>query len=166
VLYVQGVGELELSKRAARQLRRLLERGGEARTLTITKTKSGAWRACVGFRDVSALPQGANDGVGALDRGITVTAALPDGTHLSMPRFLKEARDIIASLQRDRATHTVGSVEWMRLNRRIARAYAKAHHQSENWARHVAKDIVARYGVIALEDLKLSNMTKSAKGTI
>jgi putative transposase len=50
VLNLQGDGEIGLSQSAARQLARLIERGGEARTLTITKTRSGAWRACVGFR--------------------------------------------------------------------------------------------------------------------
>jgi putative transposase len=120
----------------------------------------------VGFRDVAAVPQPTNHQVGALDRGVSITAALPDGTHLRMPAFLKEARDTIAALQRDRATHKVGSAAWRTRNRAIAKAYAKAHHQSENWARHVAKDVVARYGVIALEDLKLVNMTRSAKGTI
>jgi putative transposase len=115
---------------------------------------------------VASIPQAANEQVGALDRGINVTAALPDGTHFVMPGFLKEAREVIAELQRERAIHKVRSVEWTKLNRKIAKAYAKAHHRSENWARHTARDIVSRYGVLALEDLKLVNMTKSAKGTV
>jgi hypothetical protein len=48
--------------------------------------------------------------------------------------------------QRQRAEHPLFSPPW-------------------NWARHCAIDIVARYGVICLEDLKLVNMTTSAKGT-
>lgn len=36
-MYVQGVGEMALSEKAAHQLRSLLDRGGHARTLTITK---------------------------------------------------------------------------------------------------------------------------------
>jgi putative transposase len=83
-----------------------------------------------------------------------------------MPKFVQEARETIVELQRERATYSRRSLEWKRLNRRIAKIDAKAHHQSENWACHVAKDVVARYGVIALEDLKLVNMTKSAKGTL
>lgn len=113
---------------------------------------------------MAAIPQASNDQVGALDRGIKVTVALPDGTHFAMPAFFKIARQAITGLQRKRATYEVGSPEWKKLNRKIAKIYAKAHHQSEDWASHVAKDIVTRYGVIALEDLKLINMTKSAKG--
>ncbi|HWF20551.1 MAG TPA: hypothetical protein VG226_00280, partial [Acidimicrobiales bacterium] len=67
-LYVQGVGEIALSIRSVRQLQRFIGRGGEARTLTITKSRSGAWRACVGFRNVASSPLPVNDQVGGVDR--------------------------------------------------------------------------------------------------
>jgi len=44
-LYLQGIGEIELTRSAVGQLRRMLDRGGEPRTLTVTRTRSGAWRA-------------------------------------------------------------------------------------------------------------------------
>jgi len=165
VLYVQGVGELALSTRAARQLRRLFDRGGEVRTLTITKTCSGSWRATVGFRGVHVSHLNQNAEVGGVDRGITVTAALPNGTLLRCPRFLDEARLQISTLQRERAQHPKFSRDWKRCNRSIAKAYRAAHRRSENWARHAAKEIVATYGVISLEDLALRNMVRSARGS-
>jgi putative transposase len=164
-LYVQGVGEIPLGQGAVRQLRRLIARDGEPRTLTITRTRSGAWQACVGFHGVALkpLPQAAD--IGGVDRGIWVTAALPDGTLLTSPPFLKEARVQIAELQLQREQYERFSPQWKRINKAVAKAYAKAHRRSENWARHCAIEIIARYGVIALEDLNLANMTKSAKGT-
>lgn len=164
-LYVQGVGEIALSIRSVRQLQRFIGRGGEARTLTITKSRSGAWRACVGFRNVASSPLPVNDQVGGVDRGITFTAALSDGTLLSMPTFVAEAREEIATLQREREQTQKFGPQWKRLNRKIAKAYKLAHHRSENWARHTAIEIVSRYGVISIEALKLQNMTKSASGT-
>ncbi len=165
-LYVKGLGELALSKGAMRQLRRLLERSGEPRTLTITKTPAGAWRACVGFRGVEAKRLEPSEEVGGVDRGIWVSAALPDGTLLRCPSFLVQARRHIAALSQEREQHAKFSAEWRRANKAIAKAYRKAHYQSENWARHSAITIVADYGVIGLEDLSLVTMTKSAKGTI
>ncbi|HWF22850.1 MAG TPA: transposase, partial [Acidimicrobiales bacterium] len=144
---------------------RFIGRGGEARTLTITKSRSGAWRACVGFRNVASSPLPVNDQVGGVDRGITFTAALSDGTLLSMPTFVAEAREEIATLQREREQTQKFGPQWKRLNRKIAKAYKLAHHRSENWARHTAIEIVSRYGVISIEALKLQNMTKSASGT-
>jgi putative transposase len=166
VLYVQGVGEFTLSKRGARQLSRFLARGGEPRTLTITRTRTGSWRATVGFRGVHAMPLPENTQVGGVDRGVTITAALPDGTLLRCPEFLKGAREEIGALQREREMHQPFSSEWKKANKAIAKTYARAHRRSENWARHTAREVVARYGVISLEDLSLTNMTKSAKGTV
>ena len=100
-----------------------------------------------------------------MDRGITVTAALSDGTLFSMPSFLAEARGEIAVLSRQREQTQKFGPERRKLNRKIAKAYKRAHHRSENWARHTAIEIVSRYGVIAIEALKLQNMTKSASGT-
>jgi putative transposase len=164
-LYLQGVGEIPIGPRAIRQPRRLMVRDGEPRTLPITRTRSGAWRACIGFRGVALKPLPVTTDVGGVDRGIWVTAALPDGTLLTCPPFLREARAQIAALQRQREQYEKFSPEWKKINKAVAKSYAKAHRRSENWARHTAIEIVARYGVIALEDLKLVNMTKSAKRT-
>lgn len=137
--------------------------------MTITRTRTGAWRAGVGFRGVAlkALAPVSSEAaaIGGVDRGIWVTAALPDGTLLQCPPFLKEARKQIADLQRQRAEHPAFSPQWKKINKAVAKTYAQAHRRSENWARHTAIDIVARHGVICLEDLNLVNMTKSAKGT-
>jgi len=165
-LYIQGVGQITLSRKSARQLMRLIDRGGEARTLSITRTASGAWRATVAFRGVQAKRLAPNDQVGGVDRGIWVTAALPDGTLLTCPPFLRQARIEIATLSQEREKHPKLSPEWKRANKAMAKAYRKAHHRSENWARHCAIEIVAAYGVISLEDLNLPTMTKSAKGTV
>ncbi len=147
-------------------MNRLAVRGGEPRTLTISRAQSGSWRASVGFRNVAARRLAPSDQVGGVDRGVAVTAALPDGTLLEMPGFLAEARDRIAELSRVREAHPKGSVGWRQANKAIAKEYRRARHRSENWARHTAIGIVAAYGVIALEALRLPNMTRSAKGTV
>ena len=170
VLRIQGVGNLALSKSARRQLSRLAGRGGVAVTLTITRGRSGnSWRACVGFKNVAAVKTAPSDGTDALvgaDRGVTVTVALSDGQLFTMPAFLGPARDEIAELQRQRAVKKKGSVAWKALNRQVARAYRQARNRSDNWARETARQLVARYGVVVLEDLKLTNMMASASGTV
>ena len=125
-LYVQGIGEIPLGLGAIRQLRRLITRGGEPRTLTITRTRSGAWRACVGFRGVALkpVPPRSHPGaaaIGGVDRGISVTAALPDGTLLKCPPFLREARSQIAELQRQREQYEKFSPQWKRVNKAVAK---------------------------------------------
>jgi len=170
-LRIQGVGTIRLPKGALRQLRRLLLRGGLPVTLSVTRRRAGAgwsWRACVGFKAVQPRKKAAAAGPGTVvgvDRGVAVTLALSDGTLLCMPGFLAEARDEISDLVRQRESKTVGSKSWKRLNRRVARSYRRAAQRADNWARHAARDLVGQYGVVVLEDLKLKNMARSARGT-
>ena len=171
-MYLQGIGTVRLPKSGVRQLRRFEDRGGTHTTLTVTRVKSGngwKWRACVGFKNVAAVktvPTAGADSLAGYDRGVAVTVAGSDGMLLTMPPFLAEARDEISELLRQRVGKKVGSRSWQQLNRKVAKAYKRAKHRSDNWARETAIAIVAEHGVIALEDLKLKNMTKSARGTV
>lgn len=171
-IYLQGVGTTKLPKGALRQLRRFEARGGARTTLTVTRRKSGngwIWRACVGFKNVAAAktsPTAGPSSLVGLDRGVAVTVATSDGVLLTMPDFLTTAHDEISDLLRQRAGKKVGSRSWRELNRKVAKAYRRAKHQSDNWARETARKLVAEHGVLVLEDLKLQNMTKSARGTM
>jgi putative transposase len=168
-LCLQGVGHIQLTNSAVRQLARLAARGGQARTLTVTRRRAGrhswVWRATVGFTNVTAEKAPSSGELVGVDRGVAVTAALSDGQLLYMPGFLADARDEITMMLRKRESCQKGSQGWRRLNRRIARAYAKAANRSDNWARETAKELVRSYGVIALENLSLKAMTRSARGT-
>jgi putative transposase len=172
ILRIQGVGTIRLSKGAVRQLGRLAGRGGVPVTLTVSRRRSGtgwSWRGCVAFKAVAAARtqpvEGPSSLVGA-DRGVAVTVALSDGSLLTMPPFLTDARDEIAELLRQRAGKQPRSRGWRALNRHIATAYRRAARRSDDWARQTARDLVARYGVVVLEDLNLKSMTRSARGTM
>jgi putative transposase len=168
-LYIHGVGHIRLNKGALRQLHRQADRGGQARTLTMTRKRAGrhgwTWKATVAFTKITAKKTPAPNNLAGVDRGVAVTAALSDGQLLTMPPFLAQARDQIAGLYRARDVCRKGSRRWAQLNRKIARVYAKAARRSDNWAREQAKMIVTGHGVIALEQLELKNMTRSARGT-
>ena len=172
VLYIQGVGDIRLPKSALRQLGRFVGRGGEMRTLTVTRRKAGTgyvWRATVGFRNVAVektIPTAGEGSVVGCDRGIKVTLALSDGMLVTMPHWMAEARDDIVTLQRQRATKTKYSRAWRHANRQVAKTHGKVAERADNWARETANALVAAHDVIVLEDLNLVAMTRSAKGTI
>jgi putative transposase len=170
-LRIQGVGAIRLGMGAVRQLDRFICRGGVPVTLTVTRRRAGngwSWRACIGFKAVGVINTTPSAGAGSIvgvDRGVAVTAALSDGTLLPMQPFLTDARDEISELLRHRGGKKVGSRAWKTLNRRVAKAYRRAARRSDNWARQTAREVVGRYDVVVLEDLKLRNMTRSARGT-
>jgi putative transposase len=171
-LRIHGVGLIRLPKGAIGQLKRLSGRGGVPVTLTVTRRRAGqgwSWRACVGFKGVEAIKRlpaaGAGSVVGA-DRGVAVTVALSDGALLAMPLFLAEAREEISVLLRRREGKTGGSKAWRNLNHEITKAYRRAAERSDNWARLTAGNLVGQYDVVVLEDLKLKNMSRSARGSL
>ena len=175
-LRIQGVGYIRLPKSAARQVGRMLGKGGRPVTLTVTRRRSGpkhlnrwVWRATVAFNDVAVEPTTPTEGEDSLvgaDRGIKVTAATSTGQMLIMPRYVAAQREHQVELERAQARCVKFSREWRRLSRHIARGRRKAAAQTDNWAREQAAVLVAGYGVLAVEDLELRNMTRSARGTV
>jgi putative transposase len=174
ILRIQGVGTIRLPKSARRQLARLAGRGGEPRTLSVTRRRAGGskhnprwvWRATVAFVGVAVerTPPARGALVGA-DRGVKVTLATSDAGMLAMPRYVAAMRGHIVDLERTQARKQRGSREWRRLGRKIARARRKAAAQVDAWARETANRLVADYEVIAVEDLALCAMLRSARGT-
>ncbi|NJC64182.1 transposase [Planosporangium flavigriseum] len=168
-LAVQGVGTVALSKKASRQLDRLVKRGGDPATLTITRRRAGTgwvWRATVGFKNVTTQPLPGTGRVIGVDRGVAVTAATSDGQLLRYPAQAQAARDTAVLLGQSLAGKKRGSRAWRKTVRTIARERCKAAAIVDNWARETAKTIVAAADVLVVEDLELKNMTRSAKGTV
>ena len=48
----------------------------------------------------------------------------------------------------------------------VARLHAREIDTRKDWAEKVSTDIARRFDVIRVEDLKITNMTRSAKGTV
>jgi len=95
-----------------------------------------------------------------------VTLAVSDGGLHALPRWMADARDRIVVSQRRRARKQKGSRAWRDANRRIAREHRKVAARSDNRPRDTARLLIARADVVALENLDLKNMTRSAKGTV
>lgn len=169
ILRLQGIGVIGLPKSAARQLGRMLERGGAPKTLSVTRRQAGtgwAWRATVGFTGVAVDATPAASSITGVDRGVVVGAATSAGDLHRMPKYRKELRSDVADLERAQARKTKRSRAWKQLGSRIARERRAAANRVDNWAWHTAKAIVENTQVIALEDLRLVSMTKSARGTM
>jgi putative transposase len=183
-LYLQGIGVIPLSRSSVRQLRRFTARGGIPTTLTLTRVnrEGTAWRASVGFKNLTVErtsgPAQGPDSVAGIDRGIAVLVAVAAADEYAadaglllhhsadLQSRLEGIRAQIVELQQQRAGKKRHGPAWRMLSRKIKRLHAKAAHVTDNWARHTAKQLVAEHAVLVVEDLNLRNMTRSAKGTI
>jgi transposase len=103
--------------------------------------------------------------VAGIDRGVAVAAALSTGELLHCPALTVRERARLRRLQRRLARATRGSNGRGRVKRAIARLKARERDRRKDWAEKVSTGIARRFDTIRVEDLKITNMTRSAKGT-
>lgn len=85
-------------------------------------------------------------------------------------KFQRQLSDIEGKIRKDRFRGT-GSAGWLsHLREKKRRDLARAHRKLADFCRDIlhklSRRLVEGYDLIAVEDLKLKNMTRSAKGTI
>ena len=136
--------------------------------------KNGRWYAVFeAHRGIEPLARtGAGVGV---DRGIRVLAALSDGTLIPNIRpgssraavVACHARLLDAATVKDAAGRVTNGRDRKRVAaaRRLARAREREANARRDWLHKKSREIVNAYDLIALEKLRLSSMTRSAKGT-
>ena len=98
---------------------------------------------------------GTGDVVG-IDRGVAVSAALSTG----------ERPDRLRRLSRKLARARRGSGRRGRVKTAVARLKARETDRRKDWAEKASTDIARRFDVIRVEDLRIRDMTRPAKGTV
>lgn len=109
-------------------------------------------------------PGAANDnGEGAgLDIGLSSFAALSDGTLIPNPRHARKAHRELRRRQRALARCKRGSKRRRKVRRRVATAHAFVRRARRTGHFQIAADLVRRFGLIAVEDLNVKGLARSA----
>ena len=137
-------------------------------------TKNGRWYAV--FEAHRAIEPMEKTGVRVgVDRGVRILAALSDGTFIPNLRpgsaraaiVDLHARTLDAATLKDAVGHVRNRRDRRRIAaaRRLARAKEREANARRDWLHKQSRKIVNAYDLIALENLKLLAMTRSAKGT-
>ncbi len=105
-----------------------------------------------------------------IDMGISNTVALSgDKGFRDLPKKIKELEVKKKRLQRRNSKNkkrTIGSRAWAKTKRQIAKIYKQQTHIREDFYHKLSDELTKSHGLIVREDLKIKNMTKSAKGTL
>jgi putative transposase len=101
-----------------------------------------------------------------VDRGITVLAAFSDGLFLDPLNILKQSTRKLAKLQRKLSRKVKFSQNWKKAKERINRLHSKIAATRKDFLNKASTTIAKNHSLVVLEDLKIKNMTASAKGTI
>ena len=101
-----------------------------------------------------------------LDGGMIHTLADSNGEFhdLSIPR-LDELQEKVAELKERQKRLKHGSRQWQKLQKSIRTANRDSSRIRDNWEHHTAREIAQQNNIVVVEDLKLNNMMRSARGT-
>jgi putative transposase len=130
------------------------------KSFRVTRDRAGRWH--IAFAHIPAPVPGPGTGeVAGIDRGVKVTVALSDGTIFQAP-----VPRPVARLERRLSRARRGSNRRVKVRQQLARARARDADARKDWAEKASTSIARRYDLIRIEDLKIRNMTRSARGTI
>ena len=135
-----------------------------AKSYRVTMDRAGRWH--VAFAVIPApVPAPGNGQVVGIDRGVAVAAALSTGQLLHAPALTRRERTRLRRLQRTLARAKRDSNRRGRVRHAIARLRARERDRRKDWAEKTSTGIARRFDVIRVEDLKIGNMTRSARGS-
>ena len=130
----------------------------------VTMDRAGRWH--IAFAVIPApIPAPGNGQAVGIDRGVAVSAALSTGELLHCPGLSAHERARLRRLHRKLSRAKRGSNRRGRVKHAIARLKARETDRRKDWAEKASTDIARRFDVIRVEDLQITNMTRSAKGT-
>ena len=138
----------------------------KARSARVTKDRSGRW--FVSFtRPAPSMERTATGEIVGLDMGVVHTAAASTGKLFDMPELLSKGEaQRKRRLQRKLARQVKGSKRRSQTKLAIAKLSAKESDRRKDWIEKTTTELVRNYDLIVMEDLKIKNMTRSAKGTV
>ena len=143
--------------------------GAEAKPndLTITR-KNGEWFASITLRvpEAACARERTDHQHRGIDFGITDWATFDNGETVANPRWVRSELPRMAELQKQRARKKKGSVRYTRLSQQAARLHERIGNLRREFLHQTTTRLVTTCAVLATEELKIDNMSRSAKGTL
>lgn len=137
---------------------------GELRNAEIIRETSGYY-LCVTFIDTPKIKEPVNPDIVGVDMGVAKLATISTGQYYNNPKVFKQYEKKLAKLQRSLARKKKNSNRYNQVKREINLLHSKISRTRNDYQHKVTTKLVSYYAGFVVEDLKLKNMTKSAKGT-
>ena len=138
---------------------------GEIKNCTITR-KSGHWY--ISFQteqELAVLAHPSTEAVG-LDMGVAKFVTLSSGEQYQPLNAFRKHERQLAREQRYLSRKVKFSANWKKQKQRINQLHSKIAACRQDYLHKTSIDISKNHAMIVIEDLKVSNMSKSAKGTV
>lgn len=135
---------------------------GEVKNVTVNQS-CGKWFVSIQTeREVDQpLPQGEAVGI---DMGIARFATLSDGSHLEPLNSFKKHQQRLTRYQRAMSRKVKFSNNWKKAKVHVQRIHTRIANARKDFLHKASCQISQNHAMIAIEDLQVRNMSKSAKG--
>ncbi len=137
---------------------------GVSKNVTVSR-QGKHWYASVQTEQEVPDPVHMSDRSVGIDFGVARLITLSDGTYYEPRTSLKKMLRILAIAQRKLARMVKRSRNWQKQKRKIGELHVRVANVRRNHLHLISNEISKNHAVIAVEDLRVKNMTASAKGT-
>jgi len=148
-LRLHNIGDVRIKKH------RPLE--GTIKRLTIWRDGTGVWFACFSVEvEERTLPS--SDVAVGIDVGLESFVTLSNGEVVENPRFFKRDQKRLAKLSRQISESPIGSDRRANKRRAHQKVWKKITNRRSDFAHKLSRQVVNRFGIICVEDLKIRQM--------
>ena len=139
---------------------------GTIKNVTISK-KSGHWYVSFGCeRELDQNPIHPSTSAIGIDLGVTKLITTSDGQHIKPKNSFKANQVKLAKLQRQLSRKVLFSQNWKKQKNKIQKLHHHIANIRHDYLHKITTTISKNHAMIACEDLKVANMSKSASGSM
>lgn len=166
-IIVPRLGSLRVHD-STKRLKRALDRGAVIQSVTVSRG-GHRWYASVlvksNLHPCRPSRRQTDSGRIGVDVGVHHLAALSDGTIIDNPHHLNNARGRLTKAQRALARTQRGSNRRRRAASRVGRRHHEVAERRATTLHTLTKKLATGWSTVAIEDLNVAGMSRSAKGT-
>lgn len=138
---------------------------GIVRNVTVSQS-CGKWYISIQTESEVSTPVHPSASMVGLDAGVAKLATLSDGTVFEPVNSFQKKQKKLARLQRQLSRKVKFSNNWQKQKRKIQRLHSRIANIRRDYLHKVTTTISKKHAMIVIEDLKVSNMSRSAAGTV
>lgn len=138
---------------------------GTPKQITVSES-GGRWYVSIQTERAVAEPVHPATSIVGIDVGIQRFASLSDGSVIEPLNSFKKLEKKLARAQRSLARKVKFSSNWKKQKARIARIHRNIGFARHDFLHKHSRTISQNHAMVVVEDLKVRNMSRSAKGTI
>ncbi|MGL6337783.1 MAG: RNA-guided endonuclease InsQ/TnpB family protein, partial [Waterburya sp.] len=136
---------------------------GEAKNVTVSK-KGKHWFVSIQVEIDREIPKHSSNSIVGGDLGIARFLTLSNQKYYEPISIFKKLKNKLAKLQKQLAKKEKFSNKWKRLKAKITKLHIRIANIRNDYLHKISHSLSKNHAIVILEDLKIVNMSSSAKG--